>query len=499
MEAAAAGEEQGYESRQRMTNRNPRPVGARIVSGTPMGNYGKDRANPKTKKTPITTRHTSPVQRLAISTPRLVLAPHTADTLAAVQAMVADPYSVHQYDLPVFTRPFVGLSPRDRSNDIRLNQWRMAEEWDPHDFQLGMVVRCRECGQPLGEMCLHVWDEQTGEKPIRQSDIGSWAFRTVQGAGVIREAVMATTDFAFHQLGVAAIKADAESRNTPSKRVLARAGFAPIGEETVTWKHAFSGLSSTHKATTYLLPAGQARPGVLSIVNLPPGCERWLGIEGALPKHGYFGNGVIASRADAPNPGCTPPSRGNTSNQGPVNYAPRNSCRHDSHERQDAVNSDEHSAADNEGSASALPITLRPLRSRIAAWITAVIVTAAFIVFSTLLRGGTEGGGTFMVSDQLAMVGVGLFFSAGMLIFARPRVIADREHVTIRNLLGSHRLPWAVVHAVRFDDRSPWATLELADDDTMPIMALQIADKERALRGVRQLRALLANSPSGPA
>ncbi len=49
-----------------------------------------------------------------------------------------------------------------------------------------------------------------------------------------------------------------------------------------------------------------------------------------------------------------------------------------------------------------------------------------------------------------------------------------------------------MVRAVRFDRNSPWAQLELHDDEQVSIHALQAADKEYAVDGVRTLRALHA-------
>jgi hypothetical protein len=47
-----------------------------------------------------------------------------------------------------------------------------------------------------------------------------------------------------------------------------------------------------------------------------------------------------------------------------------------------------------------------------------------------------------------------------------------------------------VVRAVRFDRNSAWAMLELHDDETVAVHALQAVDKEYAVDGVRALRAL---------
>jgi Bacterial PH domain len=51
---------------------------------------------------------------------------------------------------------------------------------------------------------------------------------------------------------------------------------------------------------------------------------------------------------------------------------------------------------------------------------------------------------------------------------------------------------------VRFDRGSPWASLELRDDDVVQVMAVQVMDKEYAVDAVRALRHLLAAAQTGP-
>jgi hypothetical protein len=89
--------------------------------------------------------------------------------------------------------------------------------------------------------------------------------------------------------------------------------------------------------------------------------------------------------------------------------------------------------------------------------------------------------------------------AGAILLFTRPRVIADSRHIEVRNIIGAHDLPWAVVRRIVFERGSPWVSLELADDDTVAVMAVQAADKDHAVAAVRALRALHAASqaPSG--
>lgn len=141
------------------------------------------------------------------------------------------------------------------------------------------------------------------------------------------------------------------------------------------------------------------------------------------------------------------------------------------------------------------PVEFRPRRIRWVAGISAVLVAVLFTVLSFGLHGATgDGPGQFQRGDQFAMICLGILIGLGILAFTRPRVRADADGVRIRNVIGGYELPWAAVRAVRFDRNSPWATLELHDDETVSVHALQAADKDYAVEGVRALRALHAGA-----
>jgi hypothetical protein len=143
-------------------------------------------------------------------------------------------------------------------------------------------------------------------------------------------------------------------------------------------------------------------------------------------------------------------------------------------------------------------VTARPRRATRVARILAVVVALIFAAVATALHGRTEGEqGVFQTSDQVAMVGLGLLAAAGILLFTRPRCSADAHGIRIRNIVGGYDLPWNVVRAVVFHRGSPWASLELRDDDLVAIMAIQAADKLYAVEAVRGLRALLAAHQAG--
>lgn len=145
------------------------------------------------------------------------------------------------------------------------------------------------------------------------------------------------------------------------------------------------------------------------------------------------------------------------------------------------------------------PLELRPRRLVRTARVAAGVIVVVFVVVAIAL--GRSGSGPvrpgqlrFGLPDQLAMVGLGLLAAGAVLLFTRPRVLADRDGVLVRNVIGETRLPWQVVTAVRLDDGAPWATLDLADDDQLAVMALQTNDGQHAVDGVLALRRLLADS-----
>ncbi len=97
----------------------------------------------------------------------------------------------------------------------------------------------------------------------------------------------------------------------------------------------------------------------------------------------------------------------------------------------------------------------------------------------------------------MSIFGIGVAVAAGILVLARPTLEADEHELRVRNVVGRHTVPWSAVRAVLFRDNRPWAALELADDEQLPLMAVQAADGERTVEVVRALRELLDRSRDG--
>lgn len=140
------------------------------------------------------------------------------------------------------------------------------------------------------------------------------------------------------------------------------------------------------------------------------------------------------------------------------------------------------------------PVVVRPrVLARVCRAIAAAIVVL-FAVLAVALGGGPAGPARFLLADQIAFFLLGVLIALGPLSFTRARVIADADRMRVRNLFGEKHVPWQVVRAVLLTEGTPWATLDLHDDDTISLLAVQTGDGESAVEAVLALRALLARS-----
>ncbi|WP_236792090.1 PH domain-containing protein [Amycolatopsis sp. GM8] len=135
-------------------------------------------------------------------------------------------------------------------------------------------------------------------------------------------------------------------------------------------------------------------------------------------------------------------------------------------------------------------VVIRPHRATWVSVVMAVFLVAAFSVVAALLRGSNTGA-IFEVSDQIAMVGIGIVLAGGALLFATPRVRADAEGIEVRNVIFlTRRYNWLEVLSVSFPDGTSFARLELPEDEYTGVVAIQAVDRDRAVEAVRALRRL---------
>ena len=135
-----------------------------------------------------------------------------------------------------------------------------------------------------------------------------------------------------------------------------------------------------------------------------------------------------------------------------------------------------------------------PRRLRRICLVLAVVVRVVFGVLALLLPRGTADGQTFGLADQLSFFGIGVVLTAGVLVLTRFRVRADERGIWVRNSLGERYFPWAVVVSVDLPDGGTWAQLELHDDETVALLAVQTSDGDVAIDALIALRRLLRES-----
>lgn len=119
----------------------------------------------------------------------------------------------------------------------------------------------------------------------------------------------------------------------------------------------------------------------------------------------------------------------------------------------------------------------------------AVVLVSVFVVMGVLLE-QSEAGTAFTLFDQIGIGGVGAILALGALMFTRPRVWANSEYITVRNVFTTKTLPWGVVRDVGVTQGSAWGLLDLHDDDQLSMLGLQVADGQRAVEAMKRLRQL---------
>jgi len=135
---------------------------------------------------------------------------------------------------------------------------------------------------------------------------------------------------------------------------------------------------------------------------------------------------------------------------------------------------------------------------RYGVWIVATMIVTIHVVVSLLLTIRASGV-IFRTYDRVAVVVLGLIVAGALLLLTRARVRAGESGVSVRNALADRLVPWSDVVGVTFPPGKRWARLELPDDEYIPLVAIQSADKEHAVAAMRELRALVARyRPSSP-
>jgi peptidoglycan/LPS O-acetylase OafA/YrhL len=144
-------------------------------------------------------------------------------------------------------------------------------------------------------------------------------------------------------------------------------------------------------------------------------------------------------------------------------------------------------------------MTYEPRRLRRVCWAAATITLLVFAVITVKLPDGATEDRPITVADQVSFFVIGMLLAGALLAFTRFRVRADPTGIWVRNVLGERYFPWGVVVGVDLADSASWAQLELHDDETVALLALQSNDGDATVEAVLALRKLLQTAgPTSP-
>lgn len=122
-----------------------------------------------------------------------------------------------------------------------------------------------------------------------------------------------------------------------------------------------------------------------------------------------------------------------------------------------------------------------------------IIVVMAVHIFMASVVDVEYTGVAITGLDKFAFIGVGLVISVLSWIgLTRPRVRANEDGVQVTNIIGTRFYPWALVYGLTFPKGSRMARLELPEFEYVPLWAIHVGDKERALEAVDKFRVLEA-------
>ncbi len=133
---------------------------------------------------------------------------------------------------------------------------------------------------------------------------------------------------------------------------------------------------------------------------------------------------------------------------------------------------------------------IRPHLTPYFAYGAAVLILAAHITVGALLKISSTGV-IFQTADQVAIAMLGVVFAGVVLLFTRPRLRVGPQGIAVRNLLTYRLIPWSDVVDVSFHPGARWARVDLADDEYVPVLAIQAVDKDRAVAAMDTVRTLL--------
>ncbi len=131
-----------------------------------------------------------------------------------------------------------------------------------------------------------------------------------------------------------------------------------------------------------------------------------------------------------------------------------------------------------------------------AAFVGALVLTAAVAFFWLMLSDEVQAKFTFF--QRLTLLGILAAALVGLNAIFRTSALADESGLTVTNGYKVRRYEWAEVLHVSLSPHRPWALLDLSDGSTLPVMAIQVSDGDRARLATRELVTVIAEHTGTP-
>jgi hypothetical protein len=137
-----------------------------------------------------------------------------------------------------------------------------------------------------------------------------------------------------------------------------------------------------------------------------------------------------------------------------------------------------------------VPRTWRPHGARLVGTLLGAMLLV--LVAAVWIAWGADVRSSFTIEQRATLVGLGVLAFIGWHALVRSRVTADEGGLTVVNGYRTRVFEWSQVVSVNLRRGAPWAGLDLSDGTSIALFAIQGSDGERAVRAVRELRALVA-------
>lgn len=134
-------------------------------------------------------------------------------------------------------------------------------------------------------------------------------------------------------------------------------------------------------------------------------------------------------------------------------------------------------------------VVITPKRTPKVAYIVAGLIAVIGIGVALPLK-SSHTGAIFRTADQIAIAGLAVVIAGAVLLLTRPRLKVGPAGLLVRNVIDDRLIPWSDVVDVTFPRGKRWARLNLEHDEYVPVLAIQTADRERAVDAMDAVRTL---------